>query len=50
MTELQALMKAGAFLGHRTSRWNPRMAKYIYARRNGVHILDLVQTVQIFHL
>lgn len=46
MTELQALMKAGAFLGHRTYRWNPRMAKYIYARRNGIHILDLVQTVQ----
>lgn len=46
MTELQVLMKAGAFLGHRTYRWNPRMARYIYARRNGIHILDLLQTVQ----
>jgi small subunit ribosomal protein S2 len=38
------LLKNGAHFGHTTSRWNPKMKPYIYAARNGIHILDLEQT------
>lgn len=38
------LLKSGAHFGHTTSRWNPKMKPYIYASRNGVHILDLEKT------
>ncbi len=41
---LQALLQAGAHFGHRTERWHPKMAQYIHTARNGVHIIDLVQT------
>ncbi|PSQ69321.1 MAG: 30S ribosomal protein S2 [Bacteroidetes bacterium QH_1_64_81] len=37
-------MKAGAHFGHLTSRWNPRMEKYIFMERNNIHIIDLMQT------
>ena len=43
------LIEAGAHFGHQTHRWNPRMAPYIFGERNGVHILDLSQTVPLFH-
>jgi small subunit ribosomal protein S2 len=43
------LIEAGAHFGHQTHRWNPRMAPYIFGDRNGVHILDLSQTVPLFH-
>lgn len=41
---IRDLLEAGAHFGHRTMRWNPKMAPYIYGARNGVHIIDLTQT------
>ena len=41
---LRQLLEAGVHFGHQTSRWNPRMRPYIYAARNGIHIIDLQQT------
>lgn len=41
---LKELLEAGAHFGHQARRWNPKMKKYIYGERGGVHILDLVQT------
>ncbi len=43
------LVKAGAHLGHKTHRWNPKMRPYIFDERNGVHILDMTQTVPMFY-
>jgi small subunit ribosomal protein S2 len=45
---LQQLIEAGAHFGHQTHRWNPRMKPYIFGVRNGVHIIDLSQTVPLF--
>ena len=45
---LQQLIEAGAHFGHQTHRWNPRMKPYIFGDRNGVHIIDLSQTVPLF--
>jgi small subunit ribosomal protein S2 len=45
---LQALIEAGSHFGHQTHRWNPKMKPYIYGERNGVHILDLSQSVPLF--
>jgi len=45
---MQELISAGAHFGHQTHRWNPRMKPYIFGARNGVHILDLSQTVPLF--
>ena len=42
---MRQLLEAGVHFGHQTQRWNPRMAEYIYGGRNGIHILDLTQTV-----
>ncbi|RRH74798.1 30S ribosomal protein S2 [Falsigemmobacter faecalis] len=42
---MRQLLEAGVHYGHQTQRWNPRMAEYIYGDRNGIHILDLTQTV-----
>ena len=42
---MRQLLEAGVHFGHQTQRWNPRMAPYIYGTRNGIHILDLTQTV-----
>lgn len=44
---LEDFLNAGVHFGHRTSRWHPKMQQYIYTSRNGVHILDLVQTMQM---
>ncbi|PSB03279.1 30S ribosomal protein S2 [Merismopedia glauca] len=44
---LAQMMEAGVHFGHQTRRWNPKMAPYIYTSRNGVHIIDLVQTAQL---
>jgi len=41
---LAEMMEAGAHFGHQTRRWNPKISRYIYCARNGVHIIDLVQT------
>ena len=45
---MHQLLDAGAHFGHQTHRWNPRMKPYIFGARNGVHILDLSQTVPLF--
>jgi small subunit ribosomal protein S2 len=42
---LRQLLEAGVHFGHQTHRWNPRMGPFIYGERNGIHILDLTQTV-----
>ena len=44
---LRQLLEAGVHFGHQTHRWNPRMGQYIYGQRNGIHILDLTQTVPL---
>jgi len=43
--DIKDLLQAGAHFGHKTSRWNPKMAPYIHSKRGGIHIIDLVQTV-----
>jgi len=43
-TNIKELLEAGAHFGHQTSRWHPRMKKYIFTKRNGIHIIDLEQT------
>ncbi len=45
---MQQLIEVGAHFGHQTHRWNPRMKPYIFGARNGVHIIDLSQTVPLF--
>jgi small subunit ribosomal protein S2 len=45
---LRQLIDAGVHFGHQTNRWNPKMAPYIYGARNGIHIIDLDQTVGLF--
>jgi small subunit ribosomal protein S2 len=40
------LVEAGVHFGHRASRWNPKMAPYIYARKNGIHIIDIRETIR----
>ncbi len=45
---LRELLEAGAHFGHRKERWNPKMAPWIYGDRNGIHIIDLSQTVPMF--
>ena len=45
---MRELLQAGVHYGHQTRRWNPKMRPYIFAARNGIHIIDLQQTVQRF--
>ncbi|MCF2514241.1 30S ribosomal protein S2 [Sphingomonas sp. G124] len=45
---MQQLLEAGAHFGHQTHRWNPRMKPYLFGDRNGVHIIDLSQSVPLF--
>lgn len=42
---MREMLEAGAHFGHQTRRWNPKMSKYIFGPRNGIHIIDLQQTV-----
>jgi small subunit ribosomal protein S2 len=44
---LAELLEAGVHFGHQSRRWNPKMFPYIYAERNSIHIIDLVQTAQL---
>ncbi|HAA33431.1 MAG TPA: 30S ribosomal protein S2 [Cyanobacteria bacterium UBA8553] len=44
---LAEMLESGVHFGHQTSRWNPRMEPFIYTARNGVHIIDLVQTAEL---
>ena len=46
---MRQLLEAGVHFGHQTRRWNPKMAPYIFGVRNGVHIIDLEQTVPMLH-
>ncbi|MDX1976448.1 MAG: 30S ribosomal protein S2 [Pseudanabaenaceae cyanobacterium bins.68] len=46
VVSLDQLLTSGVHFGHQTRRWNPKMEPYIFAERNGVHIIDLVQTAQ----
>ncbi len=43
---MRQLLEAGVHFGHQTRRWNPKMRPYIFAERNGIHIIDLAQTVR----
>jgi small subunit ribosomal protein S2 len=43
---MKTMLESGVHFGHQTSRWNPKMAKYIFGERNGIHILDLQKTVK----
>jgi small subunit ribosomal protein S2 len=45
-TQLQDLLEAGVHFGHQRSRWNPKMKRFIFAERNGIHIIDLKKTHQ----
>ena len=42
---MKALLEAGVHFGHRTQRWNPKMKPFIFTERNGIHIIDLQQTI-----
>ena len=44
---MRQLLEAGVHFGHHTRRWNPRMKPYLFGVRNGVHIVDLTQTVPL---
>ena len=44
---MKQLLETGVHFGHQTSRWNPKMKPYIFGARNGIHILDLQQTVKM---
>ncbi|HRJ61133.1 MAG TPA: 30S ribosomal protein S2 [Azospirillaceae bacterium] len=46
---MRQLLEAGVHFGHHTRRWNPKMAPYLFGVRNGVHIIDLEQTVPALH-
>lgn len=43
---IKDLLEAGAHFGHQTSRWNPKMKRFIFGERNGIHIIDLAKTLQ----
>src|SRR5688572_30965639 len=45
-TQIQDLLEAGVHFGHQSSRWNPKMRRYIFAQRNGIHIIDLQKTLK----
>lgn len=45
MIPIEELLEAGVHFGHRVNKWNPKMAPYIFGERNGVHIIDLIQTL-----
>jgi len=45
---MKELLETGVHFGHRTRKWNPKMARYIFTERKGIHIIDLEQTVDLF--
>jgi len=47
---IQQLLEAGVHLGHKTLRWNPKMKKYIFGKRDSIHILDLTQTLDLTNI
>jgi len=44
---MKALLESGVHFGHRTNKWNPKMSPYIFTERNGIHIIDLQQTIKL---
>ena len=46
---MKSLLEAGVHFGHQTRRWNPRMRRYIFTQRNGIHIIDLQQTMGLIN-
>ena len=46
---MKSLLEAGVHFGHQTRRWNPRMKRYIFTQRNGIHIIDLQQTLGLLN-
>ena len=46
---IKQLLEAGVHLGHKTFRWNPKMSKYIFGSKNSIHIIDLVQTLEMIN-
>lgn len=46
VVSMKSLLEAGVHFGHRTRRWNPKMKRYIFTERNGIHIIDLQQTIK----
>jgi small subunit ribosomal protein S2 len=49
VVSMKDLLETGVHFGHRTRRWNPKMKPYIFTERNGIHILDLQQTIVVLH-
>ena len=47
---MKELLEAGVHFGHQTRKWNPKMKRYIYGGRNGIHIIDLHQTLKLFEV
>ena len=48
--DIKALFEVGAHFGHKTSRWNPKMAKYIHSKKQDSHVIDLEKTVEAIEL
>ena len=46
---IEQLLEAGVHLGHKTLRWNPKMKKYIFGKRDSIHIIDLTQTIELIN-
>ena len=46
VVSMKQLLEAGVHFGHRSRRWNPKMRSYIFTERNGIHIIDLQQTIR----
>ena len=44
VTTLEEMVQLGLHFGHQARKWNPKMAPYIYGKRNGIHVIDIVQT------
>ena|ERR1700690_106883 len=49
VVSMKALLESGVHFGHRTNKWDPRMKPYIFTERNGIHIIDLQQTVKLLN-
>ena len=47
---IQQLLEAGVHLGHKTLRWNPKMKRYIFGKRDSIHIIDLTQTLELINI
>jgi small subunit ribosomal protein S2 len=47
---IKQLLEAGVHLGHKTFRWNPKMSKFIFGSKNSIHIIDLVQTLELINV